>query len=117
MRIPQWFKPAFWGAVIGAVGIMIAGFTWWGWTTESTAQRMARERADAAVVTVLTPFCVASFLQQPDATGKLAEFRKASVWQQSQLVEKGGWATLAGNTTPNAAVARACAEELVKTKT
>jgi hypothetical protein len=117
MRVPQWLKPAFWGAVIGAVGIMIVGFSWWGWTTGYTAQSMARERADAAVVAVLTPLCVASFMQQPDATGKLAELRKTSSWQQSQLVEKGGWATLAGSNTPNSAVARACADELTKTKT
>jgi hypothetical protein len=30
MKVPQWFKPAFWGVVIGAVGIMIIGFSWWG---------------------------------------------------------------------------------------
>jgi len=117
MRIPPWFKPAFWGTVIGALGIMIVGFSWWGWTTGQTAQSMARERADAAVVAVLTPICVASFMQQPDATVKLVELQKTSSWQQSQLVEKGGWATLAGSNTPNTSVARACADELTKTKT
>jgi hypothetical protein len=28
MQIPQWLKPAFWGVVVGAVGIMILGFGW-----------------------------------------------------------------------------------------
>src|SRR4029434_5445105 len=101
MRVPQWFKPAFWGAVIGAVGIMIVGFSWWGWTTGYTAQSIARDRADAAVVAALTPLCVASFLQQPDAEVKLAELQKTSSWQQSQSVEKGGWVTPAGRRTPN----------------
>jgi hypothetical protein len=67
-------------------------------------------------VALLTPLCVESFLKQPDATAKLAEFQKTASWQQSQMVEKGGWATAPGNTTPHAAVARACAARLMKTK-
>jgi hypothetical protein len=118
MQVPQWVKPAWWGAVAGAVAIMIVGFSWWGWTTGSTAQRLARERADAAVVTVLTPFCVANFMQQPDAAVKLADLQKtSSSFSQSQLVVKGGWATLDGSKEPNYAVARACAEALTKTNT
>jgi len=116
MRAPQWFKPAFWGAVIGAVGIMIIGFSWWGWVLGSTAETMARERADAAVVAALTPICVENFLKQPDAAVKLADLQKTSSWQQSQYVEKGGWATAAGSKAPNTAVARACADQLTKTK-
>jgi hypothetical protein len=118
MQVPQWVKPAWWGAVVGAVVIMIVGFSWWGWTTASTAQSMARERADAAVVTVLTPFCVTGFMQQPDAAVKLAELQQiASSYTQSQVVLKGGWATLDGSKEPNYAVARACAEVLTKPKT
>jgi len=117
MRVPQWCKPACWGAVLGAVAIMIVGFSWWGWTLGSTAQRMAQERAQAAVVTTLTPLCVASFMQQPDAAVKLAEFQQISSWQQSSFIEKGGWATIDGNSTPNSAVARACADALTKPKT
>jgi hypothetical protein len=117
MRVPPWVKPAFWGAVVGAVVIMIVGFSWWGWTLGSTAESLAKERANTAVLAVLTPLCVESFLQQPDATAKLAEFRKSGSWQQSQFIEKGGWATLAGSKTPNVAVANACAQELTKTKT
>jgi hypothetical protein len=117
MRVPQWIKPAFWGAVVGAVGIMILGFSWWGWVSGSTAANMARERADAAVTAVLTPLCVERFLAQADAAVKLAELQKTSSWQQSQFIEKGGWATLAGSITPNSAVARACADALVRTKT
>jgi hypothetical protein len=110
-------KPAFWGAVVGAVAIMIIGFSWWGWTTGSTAQRMAQERADSAVVAVLTPICVANFLQQPDAVVKLAELQKTSSWTQSQFVEKGGWATVEGSKTSHSGVTKACANELLKTKT
>jgi hypothetical protein len=116
MRVPQWLKPACWGAVVGAVAIMIVGFSWWGWTTGSTAERMAKERADTAVTATLTPLCVERFLAQSDSAVKLAELQTTSSWQQSQFVEKGGWATLAGNKTPNSAVARACADALMRTK-
>jgi hypothetical protein len=115
--MPQWVKPACWGVVVGAVGIMIVGFSWWGWVSDSTAERMAKERADAAVTATLTPLCVERFMAQSDVGVKLSELQKTSSWQQSQFVEKGGWATLAGSKTPNSAVARACADELVKTKT
>jgi hypothetical protein len=116
MRLPQWLKPAFWGMVVGALGIMIIGFSWWGWVLGSTGERMAREHADAAVVAVLTPLCVESFMGQIDATAKLAEFQRSASWQQSQAIEKGGWATAPGSNAPNSAVARACAAQLLKTK-
>jgi hypothetical protein len=103
--------------VVGAVAIMILGFSWWGWTTGGTADRMAKERVDVAVTATLTPLCVERFMAQSDAAAKLAEFHKTSSWQQSQFIEKGGWATLAGSKTPNSAVARACADTLVRTKT
>ena len=117
MRVPQWIKPGVWGAILGAVAIMIIGFSWWGWTLGSTAEQMATERASAAVVSLFTPICVESFMKQPDAMAKLAEFQQTASWRQSEFVEKGGWATASGSTTPHSAVAKACADQLVKSKT
>ena len=117
MKVPPWFKPAFWGAVVGALGIMILGFTWWGWVLGSTAESMAKARAEEAVTAVLVPVCVERFMGQPDAAVKLTEFQKIASWQQSQLIEKGGWATAAGNKDPNKAVARQCAQQLLNNKT
>jgi hypothetical protein len=117
MKVPQWFKPAFWGVVVGAVGIMIIGFAWWGWVLGSTAERMAKERADGAVTAVLVPICVERFMGQADAAAKLAEFQRSVSWQQSQLIEKGGWATTTGSKDPNTAVARMCAQQLANRKT
>lgn len=116
MQVSQWVKPGVWGAVIGAVAIMIIGFSWWGWTLSSTAEQMAKERANAAVVALLTPVCVASFMKQPDAMAKLTEFHQMASWRQTEFVEKGGWATTSGSTTPDSAVAKACAGQLVRTK-
>jgi hypothetical protein len=117
MKVPQWCKPACWGAVVGAVGIMIIGFSWWGWVLGSTAESMAKARADGAVTALLVPICVEKFMAQADATVKLAEFQRSMSWQQSQLIEKGGWATATGSKDPNSAVARMCAQQLANSKT
>jgi hypothetical protein len=115
LRIP-WLKPAVWGAIVGAVITMIAGFSWLGWVLGGTADRMALQRADAAVVVALTPSCVSRFMQQPNAAVKLKELKAIDSWKQREFVEAGGWATSGGDMTPNSSVASACAEELLKTK-
>jgi hypothetical protein len=117
MHVPQWVKPACWGVVVGAVGIMILGFAWWGWVLGSTAEKMASDRAGTAVTAVLVPLCVERFMGQADAVARLAEFQKTAVWQQSQVIEKGGWATAMGSKDPNAAVARVCAQQLANRNT
>jgi hypothetical protein len=60
---------------------------------------------------------VERFMGQADAALKLAEFQKGASWQQHQLITQGGWATAAGSTDPNTAVARACAQQLANRKT
>jgi hypothetical protein len=117
MHVPQWLKPGFWGVVVGAVGIMIIGFAWGGWFLGSTAERMAHDRADGAVTAILVPLCVERFMGQADAAVKLTEFQHGASWQQSQVIAKGGWATATGSADPNAAVARACAQQLANRKT
>jgi hypothetical protein len=117
MKVPQWCKPAFWGVVVGAVGIMIVGFAWGGWVLGSTAEQMANARAGEAVTGILVPICVERFMGQADAAAKLAAFQSTASWQQSQLIEKGGWATATANNRPNSAVAKACAQQLVNIKT
>jgi hypothetical protein len=77
---------------------------------------MAQQRAEAAVVAVLTPTCVGNFLAQADAPVQLAKLQETASWRQSEFLEKGGWATAPGSTTPNTVVARACLEQLKKTK-
>jgi hypothetical protein len=111
-RYPS-LKPGLWGAVIGAVAISVIGFSSFGWTLGSTAERMANERAQTAVVGVLTPICVEKFRQQVDAPAKLIEFAKvSSSWDRRAIIEKGGWAKMPGTDTPNSAVVSACAEQL-----
>jgi len=116
LQVP-WFKPAVWGAIVGVVATMIVGFSSLGWTLGSTAERMAADRANSAVITALTPSCVARFMEQTSAAAKLAEFQKVESWKQREFIEAGGWATPRGGKTPNTGVATACAEELAKLKT
>jgi len=112
-----WIKPAVWGAIIGCVLTMILGFSWMGWVLGGTAERMALERSNAAVVIALTPSCVARFMQEPNAAVKLKELVATDSWKQREFVEAGGWATSRGDKEPNTGVASACAEQLVKSKT
>jgi hypothetical protein len=112
-----WLKPAVWGAIVGAVTTMITGFSWLGWMLGGTADRMATERANAAVVGALTPSCVSRFMRQPDAALRLKELQAIDSWKRREFVEAGGWATSSGDAGPNADVASACAEQLLKAKT
>src|SRR3954463_8421407 len=112
MQVPSELKPACWGAVGGAIALAIVGFSWGGWVTGATAEAQAKQRADRAVVTALTPICVDKFRQQANAAATLAELKKVSTWQQGSFVEKGGWATMPGSSSADASVASACAEIL-----
>ena len=65
MQIPVWLKPGLWGAASGAVVMAIVGFSQLGWKTEGTAEQLAQDRADTAVVAALVPFCVAKAQMTP----------------------------------------------------
>jgi hypothetical protein len=115
MRLHPGLKPVLWGAAAGAVAITVIGFSAMGWMLGGTAERLAADRAESAVVDVLTPICVEKFQQQADSAAKLIEFKKAASWDQRALIEKGGWATMPGTEKMNSAVANACAAKLGRT--
>jgi hypothetical protein len=116
MQIPVWLKPGLWGAAAGAVAISIIGFSQLGWSTAGTADRMAQERADMAVVAALVPFCVTKAQQDPDHA-VLAKFQtEQSSYSRSDLVMKAGWATLGSAKFGDNALARACSDKLVSAK-
>jgi hypothetical protein len=106
------------GMAIGAVASMVIGFSWGGWVTGGTANKLAVERADTAVVAALTPICVEKFLQNSDAKANLAALQKISTgWERGDYLEKGGWATPPGAAPSDYHLARACAEKLLLLKT
>jgi hypothetical protein len=100
------------GAAAGAVATIVIGFGWGGWTLGSTAKETALKSATSAVVAVLAPMCADKFRQAADAPANMAELKKASSWQQDSYIEKGGWATFPGVTSPPRDVAQACANLL-----
>ena len=101
------------GAAAGAVVAMIVGFGWGGWTLGSTVEKVAKERADTAMVAALAPICVDQFRGAVNASANLSELNKFSYsWDREAFIEKGGWAIMPGSGTTNSAVAKACAETL-----
>ncbi len=112
MNIPVWLRPGLWGAAVGAVAMATIGFSQLGWTTSNTAEQLAQERARAAVVSALVPFCVAKAQQDPDKTVFTKLQAETSSYSRSDMVMKAGWATLGNEKSPNNALARACSEEL-----
>jgi len=115
MKLPAQTGPVLWGAAGGAALLALIGFAGFGWVTAGSAERMAKEKSDAALVTALTPFCIEKFKASADAAKNLEALKKIEYsWQKGGFVEKGGWATPPGADKPNAAVAQACAEALGK---
>ena len=67
------------GAAAGAIATMFVGFYWGGWSLGSTADKMAKERSELAVVAALAPVCVDKFRALPDAEAKTVALSKAEL--------------------------------------
>jgi hypothetical protein len=100
------------GAFVGALATVLIGFSWGGWTRESTSKEMSEKKVSAALVAVLAPMCADKFRQGTDGTQNMVDFKKVSSWMQDSYIQKGGWATFPGMSSPDLAVARACANLL-----
>jgi hypothetical protein len=53
------------------------------------------------------------FNQGPDAIAQLAELKKASSYQRSDMIVKAGWVTVPGSTEPVRGAAEICVEKLM----
>jgi hypothetical protein len=95
------------GAVAGAVATMVVGFYWGGWSLGSTADRMAKERSELAVVAALAPVCADKFRALPDAAAKQAALSKVDTWKRRDEFPK-ELVTLPGESYPNTALVDAC---------
>ena len=107
-------KPALWGIVGGAIAAIIIGFAWGGWVTGGTAENMAEEMAENAVVARLAPICVEQFNQDSEKDQKLKKLKKLSSWLRGDHVKKQGWATMPGEKEADSKVAEKCADLLVE---
>jgi hypothetical protein len=106
----------FWVCAGCIVATMIIGFTWGGWVTGSTAERMATEGATAARADVAAVICVTRFENGPDAVVNLASLKASDSWSRNDFIEKGGWATLAGTEKPIAGAANLSVQRLMDAK-
>jgi hypothetical protein len=100
------------GAVAGGLITALLGFNWGGWMLESTAKQIATKDTTAALVAVLAPMCADKFRTASDAAVNMTEFKKVSSWMQDSFIQKGGWATFPGMSSPDLAIAQACARLL-----
>ena len=107
-------KTALWGAVGGGIVLAIVGFAWGGWVLGGTAQEMAEEMAENAVVARLAPICVEQFNQDSEKDQKLKKLKETSSWERNDYVGKQGWATMPGEKESDSTVAGKCAELLVE---
>jgi hypothetical protein len=105
------------GVVVGVVLTVVVGFNWFhygfGWTLGRTAETMASNRVDVALVAAYTPVCVEKFVGPAD-DAKWEEFAKVESWNRDDFVKKAGLATIPGATEPNSSVAISCAGVLTK---
>jgi hypothetical protein len=112
MELPSGIKPGLWGAAAGAIAMAVVGFSYLGWTTGATSEKLARDSANTAVVAALVPFCVIKAQADPNLA-TLTKFQaEQSSYSRSDIVMKAGWATLSGETTGSDDLARACADKL-----
>src|ERR1700719_670782 len=103
------------GAAAGAVAIMFVGFYWGGWSLGSTADKMAKERSDLAVVSALAPVCADKFRALPDAVAKTVALSKADSWKRRDEFPK-DLVTLPGESYPSSALVDACSTLLLASK-
>ena len=109
----QMIKTILWSAIGGALVwwiVLSAGF---GWTSASSADQQAVERAETAVLDVLTPICVAGFKRDADHDAKLATLKAKSNWTRDDYVMEQGWATMPGSTEPEQRIAQQCANRIL----
>ena len=112
MKTPEWLKPGVYGAACGAIALAVVGFSWGGWVTGGTAQRMAAEQSQTDVVAALTSICVDQSKRDPQLAERAALLKAASSWERGDMVIKHGWATMPGTPEGNRLVARACADKI-----
>ena len=103
------------GAAAGAVATMFVGFYWSGWSLSSTADKMAKERSELAVIAALAPVCADKFRALPDAPAKQAALSKIESWKRRDEFPK-EFVTLPGESYPSSALVDACSTLLLAPK-
>ena len=103
------------GAALGAVATIFVGFFWGGWSLGSTANRMANQQSELAVVAALAPICADKFRALPDAEARKAALSKVDSWKRRDEFPK-EFVTLPGESYPSSALVDACSTLLLAPK-
>ena len=106
-------KTVFWSAVSGALVWWIVLGAGFGWMPAGSAEKQAGVQAEAAVLDVLTPICVAMFHQDSENGAKLKALQGVSSWKRADYVVEQGWATMPGNDAPENRIAKVCANRIL----
>ena len=109
----QTMKTVLWSAIGGALVWWIILGAVFGWMPAGSAEKKAGEQAEAAVLDVLTPICVARFQQDGGKAQKLEALKKENAWRRDDFVTQQGWATMLGAEAPERGVAIACANQIL----
>lgn len=104
----------FWGCAGSVVVALIVGFTWGGWVTGGTAREMVRAAGAGARAELAAGICVSRFTAAAESTAQLASLKATSSWQRNELLEKGGWVTVAGTEKPISGAAELCVQQLLE---
>jgi hypothetical protein len=111
----QTVKTVLWSVAGGAVVWWIVLSAGLGWMSAGSAEKQAGVRAEAAVLEVLAPICVARFQQDGDREHKLEALKKENSWMRKDFVIKQGWATMPNSEKSGSRMARECAGRILAT--
>lgn len=106
----------FWSCAACVVATMIVGFSWGGWVTGGTAEKMSGTAGTAARAELAATICVNRFMGGPDMVAQLAALKASNAWNRDDLIDKGGWSTPAGLEKPVQGAADLCAKRLIDAK-
>lgn len=85
----------FWSCAGSVAVALLVGFTWGGWVTGGTAQKMAGAAGDTSRYELASVVCVERFLDAPDARAQLTALKAIdNSYRQRQFIEEGGWAVM-----------------------
>jgi hypothetical protein len=103
------------GAAAGAIATTFVGFYWAGWSLGSSADKMANQWSELAVIAALAPVCADKFRALPDAEAKQVALSKVDSWRRRDEFPK-ELVTLPGESYPNSALVDACSTLLLAPK-
>lgn len=117
----------FWACAGSVIAATVVGFTWGGWVTGGSAQKMAENAAAQGRQEVAAVVCIDRFMAAPDVGVQLTALKAiSSSYQREKFVQDGGWAIMptsnsdqGTSTKPSSSrddreAAGLCAEELAK---